>query len=63
MINYFNFYDENLNGENDSLIEDYQKYIKMYYTENAKCPVDLKTPLKKEINGNKIKLSCTTKKK
>lgn len=62
MINYFNFYDENLNGENDALIEDYQKYIKMYYTENAKCPLDLKSLLKKEMIGSKIKLSCITKK-
>ena len=62
MINYFNFYDENLNGENDALIEEYQKYIKMYYTENAKCPLDLKTQLKKEMIGYKMKLSCITKK-
>lgn len=62
MLNYESYYNDNLNGKFNNEIEDYNKYIKLYYIDNSKCPVDLKKKLEKERSGDIIKMHCDLKK-
>ena len=61
MINYELLYDDNLNEKFNNIIEQYNQYIKLYYIDKSKCPVDIKTILEKERNGNNIKMHCNLK--
>ena len=58
MLDYELYYNDNLNDKFNTDIEEYNKYIKLYYIDNSKCPVDLKKKLVKERSGNIIKMHC-----
>ena len=52
---YLKYLEDNINGVFNNDMEEYMKYVKLYYTENARCPEDLKTVLDKEETKKQIK--------
>lgn len=61
MISYLKYLDDNLAEVFNKEMEEYRKYVKLYYTENSKCPADMKSILEKEETKNELKLWCNTK--
>ena len=61
MIDYEKSYQDNLTDKYKEVNEEYNTYIKLYYSENAMCPIDIKTKLEKSRDKNLIYLSCKTK--
>ena len=45
MILYLKYLEDNINGIFNNMMDEYRKYVKMFYSENSKCPEDLKTVL------------------
>ena len=41
--------------------EEYRKYLKIFYSENSKCPVDSKTLLLKKETANEYEMWCKSK--
>ena len=48
MITYLKYLEDNLNNKYLKEFEEYRKYLKIYYSENSKCPFDSKTLLLKK---------------
>ena len=48
MFTYLKYLEDNLNNKYLKEFEEYRKYLKIYYSENSKCPVDSKTLLLKK---------------
>jgi len=61
MTLYSKYLEDNLNDKFKKSMEEYRKYLKMFYTENSKCPIDSKALLDKEETKDQIKLWCKGK--
>ena len=55
------YLDDNLNNKYEKEMDEYKKYVKLFYTKNSKCPVDNKTILEKKEDKNTLELSCKLK--
>ena len=55
------YLDDNLNNKYEKEMDEYKKYVKLFYTKNSKCPVDNKTILHKKEDANTLELWCTLK--
>ena len=56
---YLKYLEDNLNHKFTKEMEEYKKYIKIFYNEKAKCPKDLKTLINKKQDEKTIELWCT----
>lgn len=61
MINYDNFYEDNLLHKHEPIIQEYDKYNKLFINKNSKCPIDIKTLLDREEKDNQFTLGCKLK--
>jgi len=61
MILYPKYLEDNINDKFNREMDEYKKYVKLFYGENSKCPVDLKTLLEKKENEKEINLWCKMK--
>ena len=61
MINYDNFYEDNLLHKHEPIIQEYDKYNKLFINKNSKCPIDIKTLLDREEKENQFTLGCKLK--
>jgi len=61
MSSYLKYLEDNLNEKFANDFDEYRKYLKMYYAENARCPVDLKIPLEKKETDNDFIFMCKLK--
>jgi len=58
MIIYSKYLEDNIDGVFNREMDEYKKYVKMFYDENSRCPGDSKTILEKEENREQIRLWC-----
>jgi len=58
---YSKYLEDNLSEKFKKSMDDYQKYLKMFFTENSRCPIDSKTILEKDETTTQIKLWCKSK--
>jgi hypothetical protein len=61
MFTYLKYLEDNLNNKYLKEFEEYRKYIKIYYSENSKCPVDSKTLLLKKETTTEYEMWCKSK--
>jgi hypothetical protein len=61
MFTYLKYLEDNLNNKYLKEFEEYRKYIKIYYSENSKCPVDSKTLLLKKETATEYEMWCKSK--
>jgi len=61
MFIYLKYLEDNLNNKYLKEFEEYQKYLKIYYSENSKCPVDSKTLLLKKETASEYEMWCKSK--
>jgi len=61
MIIYLKYLEDNLNDKYLKEFDEYQKYLKMFYFENSKCPIDSKTLIIKKETKDEIQMWCKTK--
>jgi hypothetical protein len=61
MITYLKYLEDNLNNKYLKEFEEYRKYLKIYYSENSKCPVDSKTLLLKKETATEYEMWCKSK--
>lgn len=61
MIIYLKYLEDNLNDKYLKEFDEYQKYLKMFYFENSKCPIDSKTLILKKETKNEIQMWCKSK--
>jgi len=61
MITYLKYLEDNLNNKYLKEFEEYRKYIKIFYSENSKCPVDSKTLLLKKETATEYEMWCKSK--
>lgn len=58
MIIYSKYLEDNIEGIYNRDMDEYRKYVKLFYSENSRCPADQKTVLEKEENSEQIRLWC-----
>ena len=61
MFTYLKYLEDNLNNKYLKEFEEYRKYIKIFYSENSKCPVDSKTLLLKKETATEYEMWCKSK--
>ena len=61
MITYLKYLEDNLNNKYLKEFDEYRKYIKIFYSENSKCPVDSKTLLLKKETATEYEMWCKSK--
>ena len=61
MITYLKYLEDNLNNKYLKEFEEYRKYLKIFYSENSKCPVDSKTLLLKKETATEYEMWCKSK--
>ena len=61
MITYLKYLEDNLNNKYLKEFEEYRKYLKIYYSENSKCPVDSKTLILKKETATEYEMWCKSK--
>ena len=63
MILYSKYLEDNIADIFNREMDEYRKYVKLFYEENSKCPGDLKTVLEKEedVDGYRLWCKITTK--
>ena len=61
MFIYLKYLEDNLNNKYLKEFEEYHKYLKIYYSENSKCPVDSKTLLLKKETTTEYEMWCKSK--
>jgi len=61
MITYLKYLEDNLNNKYLKEFDEYRKYLKIYYSENSKCPVDSKTLLLKKETATEYEMWCKSK--
>ena len=61
MITYLKYLEDNLNNKYLKEFEEYRKYLKIFYSENSKCPVDSKTLLMKKETNMEYEMWCKSK--
>ncbi len=61
MITYLKYLEDNINNKYLKEFEEYRKYIKIFYSENSKCPVDSKTLLLKKETATEYEMWCKSK--
>ena len=61
MITYLKYLEDNLNNKYLKEFEEYRKYLKIYYSENSKCPVDYKTIIIKKETATEYEMWCKSK--
>jgi len=61
MYNYLEKYDDNFNNLFEKDLIEYEKYVKMFYNDNSKCPLDNKSDLDKKEENGKFILKCSAK--
>lgn len=61
MFTYLKYLEDNLNNKYLKEFEEYNKYLKIFYSENSKCPVDSKTLLLKKETGTEYEMWCKSK--
>ena len=61
MFTYLKYLEDNLNNKYLKEFEEYHKYLKIYYSENSKCPVDSKTLLLKKETATEYEMWCKSK--
>lgn len=61
MYNYLDKYDDNFNNLFEKDLIEYDKYVKMFYNDNSKCPLDNKSQLDKKEENGKFFLKCSAK--
>ena len=61
MILYDNFYENNILKKHNAVMEEYEKYNKLFIQVNSKCPIDIKLLLDKEDHGKEFILKCKLK--
>lgn len=61
MITYLKYLEDNLNNKHLKEFEEYRKYLKIFYSENSKCPVDSKTLLLKKETATEYEMWCKSK--
>ena len=61
MITYLKYLEDNLNNKYLKEFDEYRKYIKIYYSENSKCPVDSKTLILKKETATEYEMWCKSK--
>ncbi len=61
MITYLKYLEDNLNNKYLKEFEEYRKYLKIFYSENSKCPVDSKTLLLKKETATEYEVWCKSK--
>ena len=61
MITYLKYLEDNLNNKYLKEFEEYRKYLKIFYSENSKCPVDSKTLLLKKETATDYEMWCKSK--
>lgn len=61
MFIYLKYLEDNLNNKYLKEFEEYRKYLKIYYSENSKCPVDSKTLLLKKETMTEYEMWCKSK--
>jgi len=61
MFTYLKYLEDNLNNKYLKEFEEYRKYLKIYYSENSKCPVDSKTLLLKKETATEYEMWCKSK--
>lgn len=61
MFTYLKYLEDNLNNKYLKEFEEYRKYLKIYYSENSKCPVDSKTLLLKKETTTEYEMWCKSK--
>ena len=58
MITYLKYLEDNLNNKYLKEFDEYRKYLKIFYSENSKCPVDSKTLLLKKETATEYEMWC-----
>jgi len=61
MFTYLKYLEDNLNNKYLKEFEEYRKYLKIFYSENSKCPVDSKTLLLKKETVTEYEMWCKSK--
>ena len=61
MINYDNFYEDNLMHKFEPILQEYNKYNKLFINKQSKCPADLKILLEREEKDSQFTLGCKLK--
>ena len=61
MVLYLKYLEDNLNNTYNKEIDEFRKYVKLFYDENSRCPVDLKVLLEKEEKGDEYNFRCKLK--
>lgn len=61
MITYLKYLEDNLNNIYLKEFDEYRKYLKIFYSENSKCPVDSKTLLLKKETATEYEMWCKSK--
>ena len=61
MFTYLKYLEDNLNNKYLKEFEEYRKYLKIFYSENSKCPVDSKTLLLKKETATEYEMWCKSK--
>jgi hypothetical protein len=61
MTLYLKHLEYNLNNKFAKELDEYQKYLKMFYSDTSRCPIDAKTPLEKSENNKEYNMFCKTK--
>jgi len=60
---YSKYLEDNLSDKFKKSLDEYRKYLKMFFTDNSKCPIDSKILIEKEESETQIKLWCKSKTK
>ena len=61
MFTYLKYLEDNLNNKYLKEFDEYRKYLKIFYSENSKCPVDSKTLLLKKETATEYEMWCKSK--
>jgi len=61
MITYLKYLEDNINNKYLKEFDEYRKYLKIFYSENSKCPVDSKTLLLKKETATEYEMWCKSK--
>ena len=61
MLMYLKYLEDNLNNKYLKEFDEYRKYLKIFYSENSKCPVDSKTLLLKKETATEYEMWCKSK--
>jgi hypothetical protein len=61
MITYLKYLEDNLSNKYLKEFDEYRKYLKIFYSENSKCPVDSKTLLLKKETATEYEMWCKSK--